>query len=653
VRRLALSRALAVVLVVAVLGGLLWSLHAMQGREQQRVLHQATSIARVIVAATVHSHLDAWVREGTGVTADVAADLRSDDHELRQAGRLSGIGIWRLDGTVLFLDQPAGTATMTLSTADLVRGAAGKPWTAAGASADTAPTVRVFLPAHPDSAPPGPATTWLVAVDLPQDTAEAVLMGRAWQQQVTLVVVVALLTAGLLWLRGALLRGERRSRTDALTGLLNHDGLVQAARPALAAATPERPAALLLIDLAEFRSVNDTLGHAAGDLLLHQVGAALRARVRSGDLVARLGGDEFAILLTELPEEAAAQLRAEHLLADLRTAPFCVEGIALSVDASIGVALAPQHGRTIMELLQPADIAMFQAKRGHKGTMLYDESLDSYSIDRLELVAELRRALDQGEFVLHYQPKMALPGRRIYGVEALVRWQHPTRGLLPPGDFLPLLETTGLIQPLSRWVLGEATRQAAAWRDAGMPLKVAVNMSSRSLLSPALPATVLSLLRGADLPPPFLELEITETAIMTNPERAAHILTELRSHGIDISVDDFGAGYTSLAFLRVLPVTALKIDRSLVSRMLDNSADQAVTEAVIDLGHRLGLRVIAEGVESEELLDRLVALGCDRAQGFLISRPLPPDELERWLADHDLTRAGGPGQERRPARVSP
>ena len=629
-RRLLLSRVVAILVVAAVLGGLLWSLQALDSLEQRRTVQQAESNAEGIVAATVNAHLDAWVRNGIGLSADDVADLRRDDHELRQAGRLGGIGIWRLDGTVVFVDPPAGPQAISVSPDRLARARAAPSWTTAGARVSGRPSLRVFVPTHPESAPGG-AHTWLVAVDIPQDAADGAVAGQVLRRWIPLAVGVLVLIAGLLALRRVLLCGEHRARTDALTGLANHDALIEASAPTLSAATADHPAGLLLIDLAEFKSVNDTLGHLAGDELLGQVARTLRSLVRAGDLVGRLGGDEFAVLLTDLPDGAAAQLRAEQLLAGLRAAPFEVEGIALSVDASVGVALAPHHGAGFMDLLQRADVAMYQAKRGHKGTMLYDETRDGHSVDRLELVAELRRALDQDEFVLHYQPKMALPDRSIYGVETLVRWQHPTRGLLPPAEFLPLLESSGLIQPFTRWVLRSAAHQAAAWRQAGRPLTVAVNMSTRSLLSPALPANVLSILAGAELPPSLLELEITETAIMANPDLAAHVLAQLRARGVEMSIDDFGAGYTSLAFLRILPVTALKIDRSLVTGMLENAGDRAVTEAVIDLGHRLGLRVIAEGVESEQLLDVLAELGCDRAQGYAISRPLPPAELERWL----------------------
>jgi diguanylate cyclase (GGDEF)-like protein len=478
----------------------------------------------------------------------------------------------------------------------------------------------------------------------------AALVGVLWSRQAGPGAEIFVLLVGLFWLRRELLRGESRVRTDELTGLSTRDVLVEAAGIALSGATAERPTALMLVDLAEFKAVNESLGQLAGDELLRQVAGALRGYVGDRGLVARLGGDEFAVLVPDLPDATSAQLRADQLLDRLRSSAFRVQHLELAVDASIGVALSPQHGREGMELMRRADIAVNHAKSGPKGTFLYDEALDRQWVDRLQQIAELRRALDRGEFVLHYQPKLSLPERRIHGVEALVRWQHPTRGLLPPAEFLTLLEQTGLIQPLTRWVLREAARQAAQWRRVGRPMTVAVNISARSLLSPALPATVLSIAAGADLPASFLELEITETVVMANPELAAHVLGQLRARGVQVSIDDFGAGCTSLRLLRALPATALKIDRSLVSRMLDHEYDRVITKAVVDLGHHLGLHVIAEGVESDALLDDLITLGCDQAQGFAVSPALPGDALDRLLDAEDVTDPPvptGPGFARR------
>ncbi|SFD88299.1 diguanylate cyclase (GGDEF) domain-containing protein [Blastococcus tunisiensis] len=501
-----------------------------------------------------------------------------------------------------------------------------------GQAADGQAQLRVFLPsstAEEDVVSGGS----LVEVVIPHGDLTAAAQDRLLRQQISVVVIFALVIVGLVWLRHRLLRREKHARHDPLTGLLNRRALYEDARALVAKASFKRPLAFLLLDLSEFKSVNDTLGHTAGDLLLQRVAATLQAAVRPEDLVVRLGGDEFGVLLTHLPDTGAAHDRAEQLLRRLRKAPFTVEGVDLSVDASIGVALAPEHGRTLPELLQRADVAMYQAKLGRRGTVVYDPATDQHTVGQLAMVTDLRRALDNDEFVLHYQPKVSLRDMQVTSVEALVRWQHPSRGLLPPGEFLPVLERSGLMQPLTRWVLRQAIQQAASWRRAGMPLQVAVNISPRSLLQDDLPARVLAALLAAELPASLLQLEITETAVMTNPERAAFVLTQLQSRGVEVAIDDFGAGYTSLAFLRILPITALKIDRSLIKDMLDHDADEAVTSAVTDLAHRLGFSVIAEGVESQALLDRLAALGCDQVQGYVISAPLPPAALEGWLAD--------------------
>jgi diguanylate cyclase (GGDEF)-like protein len=435
-------------------------------------------------------------------------------------------------------------------------------------------------------------------------------------------------------------RRERLARRDPLTGLPNRRALLEHAGDRLTGAQPQSPTALLLIDLTDFKYVNDTLGHAAGDVLLQQVAGELRSALRDGDLLFRLGGDEFAVLLDAVHGERAVQRRAEYLVQILRAAAFTVEGVDLVVDASIGLALAPDHGADAATLLQRADVAMYQAKRAQASTVVYDAGDDPHSVGRLAMVKELRHALDNGEFTLFYQPKVSLPDRRVTSVEALLRWQHPDRGLLPPGEFLPVLETSGLMQAVTRWVLREAIHQAASWRLVGLALPVAVNINPRTLLEYDLPARVLAMLAGADLPTSFLELEITETAVMTDPRRAASILEQLKARGVRVAIDDFGAGYTSLAHLRSLPIASLKLDHSLISHMLDRPADQAVTDALIALAHRLGLSVVAEGVETEEVMQELAALGCDEAQGYLISVPMPAAELEAWLGEYGN---GSPG----------
>jgi diguanylate cyclase (GGDEF)-like protein/PAS domain S-box-containing protein len=424
----------------------------------------------------------------------------------------------------------------------------------------------------------------------------------------------------------------RQAFTDQLTGLPNrallHDRTQQALR---LAGRQGLTAALLLLDLDRFKEVNDTLGHHHGDLLLQQVAARLLATLRDSDTVARLGGDEFAVLLPQIASVQEATAVADRLSAAIE-APFTVDGLILDVDASFGVAVYPDHATDASQLLQRADVAMYAAKATHVGYTIYDPSLDQHNPRRLGLLGQLRRALAAGELVVHYQPKAEVRSGRILGVEALVRWQHPEHGLLGPGEFIPLAETTGLIRPLTAYVLDAALRQCRAWRDAGRELSVAVNLSTRCLLDLALPDQITALLEDTAMDPDRLVLEITESAIMSDPTRALEILDRLHALGVQLAIDDFGTGYSSMAYLKSLPVDELKVDRSFVKHLRDNQSDAVIVRSTVDLGHNLGLRVVAEGVEDEATLKELAALGCDSVQGYYLAKPMPAAELGAWLA---------------------
>jgi diguanylate cyclase len=424
----------------------------------------------------------------------------------------------------------------------------------------------------------------------------------------------------------------RQAFTDQLTGLPNrallHDRTQQAIR---LAARQGLTAALLLLDLNRFKEVNDTLGHHHGDLLLQQVAERLHGTLRDSDTVARLGGDEFAVLLPQITSLHEASAVADKLTATIE-APFTVGGLTLDVDASIGVAVYPEHATDANELLQRADVAMYAAKAIHAGYTVYDPALDQHNPRRLGLLGQLRRALVAGELVVHYQPKADIRSLRILGVEALVRWQHPEHGLLGPGEFVPLAETTGLIRPLTYHVLHAALRQCRAWLDAGRQLSVAVNLSTRCLLDLTLPDQVIGLLEDTAIAPGCLVLEITESAIMTDPTRALEILNRLHTLGVQLAIDDFGTGYSSMAYLKSLPVHELKVDRSFVRHLRDNQNDAVIVRSTVDLGHNLGLRVVAEGVEDEATLKELATLGCDSMQGYYLARPMPAAELAAWLA---------------------
>jgi diguanylate cyclase (GGDEF)-like protein len=488
-------------------------------------------------------------------------------------------------------------------------------------------TLEVFLPYGR-----GP-TSGVVEVLLPESRIAAQVRRASRLLDVGAAAVLALSAVALLLLRRRLRLREHRATHDVLTGLLNRAGLAAAMRAPVASASAERGrvAALLMLDLDGFKSVNDTLGHPAGDALLIQVGQALRDSCRTGDLIARLGGDEFAVLVSGLPDASTAQAIASVLLSRVREGSYVVHGIELTVDASIGLALIPAHGRDVDRLLQRAAVAMFQAKRSRAGTTTYDEVRDPHDVAQLGLLAELRRAIRGGELVLHYQPQAWLASGDVAGVEALVRWQHPTKGLLPPSAFVGMAENTGLMRPMTDWVLDAAVHQAARWRDQGMPLSVAVNISPHSLLDGDLPATVLDTLAARGLPAGQLELEITETAIMTDPDRAVQVLQHLHAMGVRVAIDDFGTGYTSLSYLKQLPVQTLKIDRAFISDLLEDSKDEAITESIIALGHKLGLCVLAEGVETADIWQRLQDLNCDQVQGYHLARPMPADDIAGWL----------------------
>jgi diguanylate cyclase (GGDEF)-like protein len=429
---------------------------------------------------------------------------------------------------------------------------------------------------------------------------------------------------------------QHQALHDALTGLPNRTLLRDRITQAIHQADRElSPAALLLIDLDRFKEVNDTLGHHHGDQLLIQVGERLRGNLREVDTVARLGGDEFAVLLPRIQTAEGAVAVAAKLQAAFDE-PFRLDDLALDVETSIGVALYPEHASDPDELLQRADIAMYVAKDTHAGYVLFDPSLDQHSPRRLALLGELRRAIDNRQLVLHYQPKVDAHTGQMLGVEALVRWQHPERGLLPPNDFIPLAERTGLISPLTTYVLDAALRQCHQWRQAGHELAIAVNVSARSLLDLAFPNQVAGLLARWELPARLLVVEITESTIMTDPTHALEILGQLNAMGVQIAIDDFGTGYSSMAHLKTLPIQELKVDRSFVSHMTSSTSDAVIVRSTVDLGRNLGLRVVAEGVEDPQTLQELDALGCDAIQGFYISRPLPADDLIHWLEQQQV-----------------
>ena len=431
-------------------------------------------------------------------------------------------------------------------------------------------------------------------------------------------------------LHGHLAEIEHQALHDGLTGLPNRDLLRRRLEEALVQAEArDTGVAVLLLDLDRFKEVNDTLGHQSGDLLLKALAERLTGLIRDTDTVARLGGDEFAIVSPGAGSEEGAFALAERIRTGLEE-PFTVAGLAVEVETSIGIALCPEHGSDVEALIRHADVAMYQGKKTHRPTV-YSRHEDHYSPDRLALVGELRRAIAQDELVVHYQPRVELANGDVRAVEALVRWEHPERGLLSPGEFLPLAEHTGLIRPLTRYVLDAALGDCAGWAAEGLRPGVSMNLSARDLLDSDLPVEVEELLDKHGVDPTLLEVEITENTILTDPERARAVLERLQELGVRLSIDDFGTGFSSLGQLRRLPVDVLKIDKSFVLNMAHDDNDDVIVRSTIDLGHNLGLQVVAEGVETQEVWDRLAQLGCDTAQGFFISRPLPLVVLVDWL----------------------
>jgi diguanylate cyclase len=444
---------------------------------------------------------------------------------------------------------------------------------------------------------------------------------------------------------------------DPLTRLPNRQWLLERTRAAIedseaeAEADGARPGrcALVLIDLDSFRSVNDTLGHLTGDQLLLKISDRIQRAVQEasadapgggrggvlppGAVAARLGGDEFAVLLPRVDSATSAQRAARDLVGTLG-APLDLDGLTLVVEASAGVAVYPDHAPEAEGLLRRADVAMYAAKRDRSGVEVYEASRDVNTPDRLALLGDLRRALDLGQVELHYQPKVRFDGA-VAGLEALVRWRHPDRGAVPPDEFITIAETSGLMPRLTEYVMEAALGQVARWREAGLTVPVAVNVSPRDVFTPGFAGAVAARLARHGVPAGSLQLEITEHVMLEDPQQAADTLAGLTGHGVRMSLDDFGTGYSSLVHLRRLPVSELKIDRSFVARLSVDSEDAEIVRCTVELAHSLGLVVVAEGVEDDETWERLRDLGCDAVQGWLVAAAMPAAETTAWLRARD------------------
>jgi diguanylate cyclase (GGDEF)-like protein len=478
------------------------------------------------------------------------------------------------------------------------------------------------------------ANDWYVAVSAPASASGWTQGLSVGSLAMLLGALLTILVSGLSWRSHS--RSVRRAAShDGLTGLPNREHFIDRTVSALRGG---RPAASMIINLQGFRTVNDVLGHRHGDLLLTQVAQRLTAAAPAGATVARIGADDFAVLL---PGEdlAGARVTADKLLAALHHT-FLIDDFHLDVEANAGLAAAPEHGTDATTLLRHADAALHLAREQAATVQQYDPANDTGADHRLELLGDLRRAIGaDDQLSLHYQPKISLATGRLTGVEALIRWQHPTLGRMAPDRFIPMAESTSLIRPLTAHVLDIAVRQASLWAERGTPIPIAVNLSTRCLLDPGFAGQVFGLLYRTGLPAALLKLEITESVAMADPDRALTVLRALHDAGISLSLDDFGTGHSSMAYLQRLPVDELKIDKSFVQAMENSRADEVLVRTAITLGHNLGMSVVAEGVEDESAVHALRALGCDIAQGYHYARPMPADEFDRWLATYSESLA--------------
>lgn len=426
---------------------------------------------------------------------------------------------------------------------------------------------------------------------------------------------------------------RRQAMFDPLTSLPNRAMLIDALEKALDVARGGKSVvALLLLDLDHFKDINDTFGHQYGDVLLRNVGDRLRSQVGSTDIVARLGGDEFAIVMTSASDAGKVASAARRILNSFQQ-PFSLDAVTIETDGSIGIAMYPQHGTDARTLMRHADVAMYAAKEANSGYAFHTQENAARTPEELALLAEIRGAIERDEFELYYQPKLHLRSGLMTRAEALIRWNHPKRGLLAPGAFIPMAERTGLIKPLTDWVINRVLQQLSEWHETGAPVHVAINVPAKSLREQTLPGRIQSLLDKWHIDPRFLKLEITETGVVSDPAHALAIMSMLQSMGLRLSLDDFGTGYSSLTHLQQLPVDEIKIDKSFVMTMLDSEADSTIVRTIIDLGRNLGKQVCAEGVETEEVWRKLGEMECDLAQGYWISKPVPAAQLIQWLVD--------------------
>jgi diguanylate cyclase (GGDEF)-like protein len=635
VRRWTLLRKFTVLslLCFAVLGVALSQLLAHQIRD--RALKSTVASAELL-SGTIGSQLEPRDLAGGAMDASRVKALDSALEQARDKGSIVRFKIWSRTGQILYSDDHAAIGKKFEVEGDLKEALNGETHSGVehGHAAEQegerelGSLLEAYVPLR-FSTGAAPAGAFEIYVPYAPVEAAAARDVRHLYALVAggLTLLFLLLYRIVARASGSLRRQADQNRHqalhDPLTGLPNRRSLYERIDELLA---HDRPLALLVADLDGFKELNDTLGHGAGDTVLSQLGPRVEAAVPDVELLARIGGDEFAVLtFDDSPGDVADSFRAAL------EEPFVVDGISLTVQASLGIARFPDHGSDAHALIQRADVAMYQAKARQCGWLEYEQQRDEHSRTRLALAGELRRAISDHELVVHYQPKADLERGEVISVEALVRWKHPELGLLPPGEFVPMAEQTGQIRPLTLFVLDTAAAQAREWEESGLSLKIAVNLAMANLIDSQLPDDVAALLAKHKLAPSRLILEITENVVMADPARTLAILERLRSLGVGLSLDDFGTGHSSLAYLGQLQVDELKIDRSFVTNMIQDVQNQAIVRSTIDLAHAMGVRIVAEGVEDADTLFELKAMGADEVQGFYLSAAVPASEITAML----------------------
>jgi diguanylate cyclase (GGDEF)-like protein len=633
-RRWLIEFGLVCLIPIVLLGLFLFS--TLKSNVETRAVANAREQARLVADVGVAGQLGGVTDLSRGLSGNQVGALDRNLESIKSGSGLSRVVVRNRAGRAVYADDHSliGKSAAPGGAAAATEGAIVSGRTYAG---DAGEVLAVFVPLKLGEATP----IGSVEVGIPYGAIQDSISRQTHRIQLTLFLGLFVLWGTLLTvvsyasqrLRRQAAEKEELALSDSLTGLANRTMFQDAIHSAISGAGRRKVAgAVMLMDLDRFKDVNDTLGHHNGDLLLQRIGARLDSVLRNTATVARLGGDEFAILLGDTHDRQAVVPVVRRVLKVLEE-PVVVGGLALQVEASIGIAMFPEHGRTVDAVMRAADVAMYVAKEHRSGYEFYDEEGHEHRHDagRLALIGELRRAMDEAELVLHYQPKVDLRTGQAKGVEALARWTHPERGMLSPDEFIPLAERSNLLRPMTLYLLDTAMRQANAWRSKGIEVSVAVNLSMQNMLDLRLPNDLARLLTSWRLPAGSLELEITESTIMADHRRAQTILGRLSKMGVRLSIDDFGTGYSSLQYLQELPVDAIKIDKSFVISMETDPGNATIVQSTVDLGHNLGLEVVAEGVEDMHTYNKLAALGCDYAQGYFLSKPLSAEKLTIWL----------------------